>query len=122
MDQRVPDFDLVSHDGPMVCDFCHEEVSFLVGITQTETALDGNHCKKCFHKKRPEFTDSIADFADLLDMFLELKAQKMTVEDMYELYGEGEEPPSEISVAESFISWCEEDEDEAEEDIEDGQS
>jgi transcription elongation factor Elf1 len=95
MDQQVPDFDLVTHDGPMVCDFCHEEVTFLVGITQTETALDGNHCKKCFRKHSPEFTDSITDFAELLDMFLEMKAQKMTVEDMYELYGEGEEPPEE---------------------------
>ena len=106
MDQRVPEFGLVEHEGPMVCDFCHEEVAFLVGVSQDDTVLGKNHCKDCFKKKRPEYTDSIADFAELLDMFLELKAQKMTVEDMYELYGEGEEPPTE------------EDEDEDEEETE----
>ncbi len=95
MDQRVPEFGFVEHEGPMVCDICGEEVTFLVGISQTETDLDGNHCKECFHKKRPEFTDSLADFAELLDTFLEMKAQQMTIEDMYELYGEGAEPPTE---------------------------
>jgi hypothetical protein len=95
MEQRVPEFGLVEHEGPMVCDICHEEVTFLVGISQTETDLDGNHCKECFHKKRPEFTNSIADFAELLDTFLEMKAQQMTVEEMYELYGDGAEPPVE---------------------------
>ena len=93
--KQVPELNLVPHEGPLVCDFCHEEVTFLVGITQTETALDGNHCKNCFQRHRPEFTDSIADFAELLDTFLELKAQKMTVEDMHELYGNKEEPVEE---------------------------
>ena len=76
----------------MVCDICHEEVTFLVGVSQ---AISKNHCKKCFDVRRPEFTDAIADFADLLDMFLEMKAKCMTLEEMYELYGEGEEPPVE---------------------------
>lgn len=110
MDQRVPDFGFVEHEGLMVCDFCHEEVTFLVGVSQDDKE-SSNHCKNCFNKVRPEYTDSIADFAELLDMFLELKAQKMTTEDMYELYGEGEEPPSE-----------DEDETEAEEEDENGQS
>lgn len=95
MDQRVPEFGLVEHDGPMVCDICHEEVTFLVGISQTETDIGKNHCKECFRAKRPEYTDSIADFAELLDMFLEMKARCMTIEEMYELYGEGAEPPTE---------------------------
>ena len=95
MDQRVPEFGLVGHNGPMVCDICHEEVTFLVGVSQTETDAGKNHCKECFHAKRPEFTDAVADFAELLDMFLELKAQQMTIEEMYELYGEGAEPPTE---------------------------
>ena len=91
MEQQVPDFGLVEHEGPMVCDICHEEVTFLVGISQA-TDIKKNHCKSCFHARRPEFTDAIADFADLLDMFLELKAQKMTLEEMYELYGDEESP------------------------------
>ncbi len=95
MDQQVPDFGLVEHDGPMVCDICHEEVTFLVGISQIETNRCKNHCKDCFDKKRPEYTDAIADFSDLLDMFLEMKARCMTIEEMYELYGDEEEPPSE---------------------------
>ncbi len=95
MDQRVPEFGLVEHEGPMVCDFCHEEVTFLVGVSQDDTELGKNHCKECFNKRRPEYTDSIADFAELLDMFLEMKARCMTIEEMYELYGEEEEPLSE---------------------------
>ena len=95
MDQRVPEFGLIEHKGPMVCDFCQEEVTFLVGVSQDDTDAGKNHCRKCFNKKRPEFTDSIADFAELLDTFLEMKAQQMTIEDMYELYGDGEEPPVE---------------------------
>jgi hypothetical protein len=95
MQQRVPEFGLVEHEGPMVCDICHEEVTFLVGVSQTETDIGKNHCKECFSTARPEFTDSIADFAELLDTFLEMKAQQMTIEEMYELYGEGAEPPTE---------------------------
>ena len=95
MSQRVPDFDLVEHKGPMVCDFCHEEVAFLVGITQTETDLDGNHCKDCFYKKKPEFSDAIADFADLLEIIIEMKARNMTLDEMYELYGNDEPAESE---------------------------
>ena len=94
MDQRVPEFGLVGHNGPMVCDICQEEATFLVGVTQDDTE-SSNHCKNCFNKVRPEYTDSIADFAELLDTFLEMKAQKMTTEDMYELYGDGEEAPVE---------------------------
>jgi hypothetical protein len=94
MEQRVPEFGLVEHEGPMVCDICHEEVTFLVGVSQEDTE-SSNHCKNCFNKVRPEFTNSIADFAELLDTFLEMKAQQMTVEEMYELYGEGAEPPTE---------------------------
>jgi len=78
----------------MVCDICQEEATFLVGVTQDDTE-SSNHCKNCFNKVRPEYTDSIADFAELLDTFLEMKAQKMTTEDMYELYGDGEEAPVE---------------------------
>jgi hypothetical protein len=107
MDQRVPDFNLVSHDGPMVCDICHEEVTFLVGVSQSETDSGKNRCRECFHARCPEFTDAVADFADLLDMFLEMKAQQMTIEEMYELYGDGAESPTE-----------EEEEEETEEDPE----
>ena len=91
----MSDINLVLHKGPIVCDFCHEEVDFLVGISQTETGLDGNHCKKCFHKKKPEFTSAIADFADLLELVLEQQSQKMTLELMHELYGPEEEESEE---------------------------
>jgi hypothetical protein len=93
MDQRVPEFNLVSHDGDMVCDFCHEEATFLVGVAQGDTDSNKNHCKECFNKKRPEYADSLIDFSEVIDMFLEMQAQKMTTEEMYELYGDGEELP-----------------------------
>ena len=83
------------HEGPMICDFCHEKVDFLVGVTQTETNLDGNHCKDCFHKKKPEFTDSIADFHDLLQIIIEMKSKLMTQEEMHELYGDESEEEQE---------------------------
>ncbi len=95
MNQRIPEFDLISHDGPMVCDFCHEKVTFLVGISQTATNLDGNHCRDCFHKKKPEFTDAITDFSELLDLLVEIKSRSMSLDEMYELYGNDEPEPEE---------------------------
>ena len=95
MRQLVPEFGLAEHVGPLVCDICHEEATFLVGVSQTETDIGKNHCKKCFNAKRPEYADAVADFADLLDMFLEMKSRQMTIEEMYELYGDGAEPPTE---------------------------
>jgi hypothetical protein len=81
--QRVPDFNIIPHDDEdVVCDECGEEVTFLVG--------ELNQCKDCFSDERPEFSDAVADFADLLDIMIDLKGRLMTQEEMHELYGKEE--------------------------------
>ena len=89
--QKTPEFEFIEHEGPVVCDYCHREVTFLVSVTETRTYLDGDHCKECFHKKKPEFTEALANFTDLLVILEEMQNQKMGLNDMYELYGNPEE-------------------------------
>ena len=89
MNQRIPEINLEPFDGPMVCDICHEESKFLVGLVQE--GRDKNHCTACFSKKRPEYRDAVADFADLLDMLIEIKDRHMTLDEMHELYGESQD-------------------------------
>ena len=83
--QRVPDLNLVEHDGDRVCDDCGEEGKFLVG------GDNKFRCKTCFTGDKPEYLEAIADFAELLDLMLEIKSQLMTQEEMHELYGNTEE-------------------------------
>jgi hypothetical protein len=84
--QRVPNFDLVGHDGDMVCEECGEETEFLI----TEMP-DKHRCPACFSDFRPEFSEAVADFASLLKILIEMKSRHMTLDEMHELYGNKED-------------------------------
>ena len=81
--QRVPDFNIIPHDDEdVVCEECGEEVIFVVGELK--------QCRACFSVERPEFSDAVADFEDLLDIMIDIRDRLMTQEEMHELYGEEE--------------------------------
>lgn len=81
--QRIPDINLVEHEGDFICDKCSEEVGFLIGQEDSDRYL----CKDCFSAERPEYLDAINDFADLFVSLLETKERMMSQEEMHELYG-----------------------------------
>ncbi len=84
---------LDSYNGPMVCDTCHEEKEFLLGVSQDAFQRpDVFYCKECFQKEEPDYaTEVIADFEELLQLIEEEKAKNMTLDEMYELYGDEDE-------------------------------
>ena len=92
--QRVPDFDLVPHEGDMICAECGEETEFLVSIQGVE-APEEARCRECFGDIRPEYSEAITDFSDLLTLMLEMKSRFMTQDEMHELYGNEEEDSEE---------------------------
>jgi hypothetical protein len=82
--QRIPDFDIIPHDDEdVVCDECGEFVAFLIEGPP-------NRCKDCFSDERPEFSGAVADFADLLDILVDIRDRLMTQEEMHDLYGKEE--------------------------------
>ena len=82
--QRVPELNIIPHDGEeVICEECGESVTFLIEGMQ-------NKCKSCFGDERPEYSDAIADFAELLDLLHEMKERMMSQEEMHELYGKEE--------------------------------
>lgn len=88
--QKVPDINLISHEGEMVCDECKQEVSFLIG---PDPVNDGkNRCKSCMSLIRPEYREALTDFSDLLDLMLDMQSRMMSLDAMHELYGNPEEP------------------------------
>jgi hypothetical protein len=88
--QTVPDINLIPHEGDVICDECGQEAEFLIG---PEPMNDGkNRCKTCFEPHWPQYKDAVTDFSDLLDLMLEMQARNMSLDAMYELYGNREEP------------------------------
>ena len=87
MQQRIPDINLVEHEGDFVCDQCSEETEFLIGLE----GENKNLCKACFSAQRPEYSDAVRDFSDLFILLVEEKGRRMSQEDMHELYGNGED-------------------------------
>ena len=78
---------LVEYEGDFVCAQCKEEAGFLIG----PEGEDNHLCKDCFVAERPEFSDAMKDFSDLFTLLLEEKAQRMTQDEMHELYGNDED-------------------------------
>jgi hypothetical protein len=87
MEQRIPDINLVEHEGDFACAKCSEEAEFLIGPDDK----DRNLCKDCFAAERPEFSDALNDFAELFILLLETKNRMMSQDDMHELYGNDED-------------------------------
>jgi hypothetical protein len=88
--QKVPDLNLIAHEGAMVCDECNEEVKFLIG---PDPINDGkNRCRQCLAALKPEYQEALNDFAVLLDLMLALQERMMSLDTMHELYGNQEEP------------------------------
>ena len=88
--QKVPDINLIAHEGAVICDECGQEVAFLIG---PEPMNDGkNRCKECFAPHWPQYKDAVTDFSDLIDLMLEMQGRNMSLDMMYELYGNQEEP------------------------------
>ncbi len=90
--QKVPDINLIPHEGDIICDECGQEAAFLIG---PEPINDGkNRCKSCFEPHWPQYKDAVTDFSDLLDLMLEMQSRMMTTDLMHELYG-NEDPEEE---------------------------
>jgi hypothetical protein len=91
---KVPDFTLVldadaARHGRIKCDECSRESDFTVGGEK----FDGKfYCKECFATVRPEYTEALVDFSELVDLMIEIKNSRMSLEEMHELYGSEEEP------------------------------
>ena len=79
-----------SYDGPVICGSCHEEKEFLLGVSQDSFQRpDVFYCRDCFSREEPEHaTEIIADFEELLQLLKEEQDKRMTLEEMYELYGD----------------------------------
>jgi hypothetical protein len=87
--QKVPDINLVAHEGDIICDDCGQEVEFLIG---PDPINDGkNRCKRCFTGMKPEYAEALTDFSDLLNLMLEMQSRMMSLDMMHELYGNSEE-------------------------------
>lgn len=83
--QKVPDINLISHEGDIICDECGQKAEFLIG---PEPINDGkNRCKSCFEPHWPQYKDAVTDFSDLLDLMLDMQSRMMTTDMMHELYG-----------------------------------
>ena len=91
------DINLDSHDGPMLCGSCQEEREFLLGVSQDSARRpDVLYCKDGFKREEPEHATEInADFEELLQLMEEEKARHMTLDEMYELYGDEDEDETE---------------------------
>ena len=88
--QKVPDINLIAHEGEFVCDECGQEAKFLIG---PEPMNDGkNRCKSCLAVAKPDYAEALTDFSDLLDLMLEMQSRMMSLDAMHELYGNQEEP------------------------------
>ncbi len=88
--QKVPDIEIIQHEGDLVCDECKQEASFLIGPAPIN---DGkNRCKVCMALVRPDCESALTDFSDLLELMLEMKSRMMTTDMMHKLYGNHEEP------------------------------
>ncbi len=70
----------------MICATCEEEVQYLINIQESESPEQAQ-CGSCFETAHPEFGDSIREFQEILELFLEHKSRCMTQEEMHELYG-----------------------------------
>jgi len=82
--QNVPEINLIAQE-EIVCHSCRQSVLF---VLDTE---DGKQlCKTCFKDVEPQYTAFIADFSDVLEMLHFLKESRMSLEDMYEIYGNGQ--------------------------------
>jgi hypothetical protein len=88
--QTVPDINLIAHEGDVICDTCGQEAKFLIGPEPINDGL--NRCKTCFEPHWPQYKDALTDFSDLLELILEMQARNMSLDAMYELYGNREEP------------------------------
>lgn len=89
--QKVPDINLIAHEEEFVCGVCEEEVETLFG---PDPVNDGKYrCATCMAAIRPDFSDAVADVSEIVDLILKMQSRMMSLDSMYELYGNPEEEP-----------------------------